>query len=99
MPRLLNQFLLTLILMLGIVTHQIMSRKSESVHTKNRCDIEFHTSCPTTTTYTPISNVFLPDADFPRTFKRFKTFYGASLRLRALFDSDGIVKEVAPFPM
>ena len=99
MPRLLHQFLLTLILMVGIVAHHLMNRKSESVHTSNRCDVEFNTRCSTPTTHTPVSNVFVPDVDFPETFKRFKTFYGASLRLKALFDSDGMVKEVAPFPM
>ena len=97
MPRLLHQFLLTLILMVGIVAHHMMSRKSAPVHTFNRSGLEFHAS-PTTITG-PISNVFLPDVDFPETFKRFKTFYGASLRLIALFDSDGTVKEVTPFPM
>ena len=97
MPRLLHQFLVTLILMVGIVAHHIISRKSEPVHTRNRWDIEFHARRPTTTS--PISNVFLPDVDFPEPFKRFKTFYGASLRLMALFDSDGRVREVTPFPM
>jgi len=98
MPRLRHQFLLTLILMAGIGAHHIWSRKSQPVHTFNRCELDFHASCPTTTT-SPITNVFVPDVDFPETFKRFKTFYGASLRLIALFDSDGTVKEVAPFPM
>ena len=97
MPRLLHQLLVTLVLMTGIVAHQIISRKVPPVHTVNRCEQLFSASCPTTTT-SPISNVFLADADFPETFKRFKSFYG-SLRLKALFDSDGRVKEVAPFPM
>jgi len=98
MPRLLHQFLLTLILMVGIVAHHMISRKREPVYTFNRCDVEFHASCSTTAT-APISNVFLPDVDFPETFERFQTFYGASLRLKALFESDGKVKEVRPFPM
>ena len=99
MPRLLHQFLVTLILMIGIVAHQVLSRKSEPVHTRNPCDVEFHTGCSATTTYSPISNVFLPDVNFPEAFKRFKTFHGASLRLKALFDADGRVRNVAPFPM
>src|SRR6476620_258114 len=99
MPRLLHQFLVTLILMVGIVAHHVLSRQSKPVHTFNRCESEFHASCSRTATSSPISNVFLPDADFPQTFKPFKTFYAASLRLKALFDSDGRVKEVAPFPM
>jgi hypothetical protein len=98
MPRLLHQFLVTLILMIGIVAYHIISRKSEPVHTRNRCEIELHAGCPTTT-MSPISNVFLPDVDFPENFKRFRTFYSGSLRLKALFDSDGTVREVAPFPM
>ena len=98
MPRLLHQFLLTLILMVGIVAHHMMSRKTEPVRISNRCEFVSSASCLRTTT-APISNVFVPDVDFPETFKRFKSFYGASLRLRALFDSDGTVKDVAPFPM
>jgi len=97
MPRLLHQLLVTLVLMTGIVAHQIISRKSVPVHTFNRCESEFSASCFKTTT-SPISNVFLPDADFPATFKRFKTFYG-SLRLKARFNSVGFVEEVTPFPM
>jgi len=84
--------------MVGIVAHHMMSRKSGPVHTLNRCDLEFHASCAKPIT-APINNVFVPDVDFPETFKRSKTFYGASLRLIALFDSDGTVKEVTPFPM
>jgi hypothetical protein len=78
--------------MTGIVAHQVISRKTE-----HRSKFEFSASRITTNT-SPISNVFVPDLDFPETFKRSKTFYG-SLRLKALFDSDGTVKEVAPFPM
>ena len=79
--------------MTGIVAHQIISRKTE-----HRSEFQFSASS-ITTNKSPISNVFVPDVDFPDTFKRFKTFYGASLRLKARFDSDGTVKEVAPFPM
>jgi hypothetical protein len=92
MPRLLHQLLVTLVLMTGIVAHQVISRKTE-----HRSKFEFSASRITTNT-SPISNVFVPDVEFPETFKRPKTFYG-SLRLRALFDSDGTVKEVVPFPM
>ncbi|HEY6242481.1 MAG TPA: hypothetical protein VIX17_00965 [Pyrinomonadaceae bacterium] len=99
MPRLLHQLLVTLILMTGIVAHHIIVRRTEPVHKINGCDVESHARCPTTTTYTPISNIFLPDLDFPESFKRFETFYGASLRLKALFDSDGRVKQIAPYPM
>jgi len=101
MPRLLHQFVLTLILMVGIVAHQIMSEKSTFFHHSNdsRLMADLHRRNPAAITYIPISNVYVPEADFPETFKRFKTFYGASLRLKALFDSDGIVKEVAPFAM
>ena len=84
--------------MTGIVAHQIISRKSPPVHTVNRCEDRFSANCPTTTT-SPISNVFLPDADFPESFKRFKSFYGASVRLKARFNSLGFVEEVTPFPM
>ena len=96
MPRLLHQLLLTLILMVGIVAYQFMPRKSEAVHTRNVSlpVVDFHTI-----TYTPISNVFVPDVDFPETFKGSKSFYGASLRLKALFNSNGFVEQVAPFPM
>jgi len=97
MPRLLHQFLLTLILMVGIVAHHMMSRKTEPDRIINRCEFVSSASCTRTTA--PISNVFVPDVDFPETFKRFKSFYGASLRLRALFDSDGTVKDVVPVPM
>src|SRR5690349_13737239 len=98
MPRLLHQFLLTLILMVGIVAHHMMSRKTEPVRIINRCEFVSSASCPRTTT-APISNVFLPDVDFPEDFQRFDSFYSASLRLKALFDSDGRVKQIAPFPM
>jgi len=101
MPRLLHQFVLTLILMVGIVAHQIMSEKSTFFHHSNdsRLMADLHRRNPAAITYIPISNVYVPEADFPETFKRFKSFYGASLRLRALFDSDGTVKDVVPFPM
>jgi hypothetical protein len=89
MPRLLHQFVLTLILMAGILAHHVISRRSMSDHAVHSSSV----------TYTPIRNVFLPDVDFPEDFQRFKSFYGASLRLKALFDSDGRVKEIAPFPM
>ena len=89
MPRLLHQFVLTLILMAGILAHHVISRRSMPVHAVH--------SPPST--YTPIRNIFLPDVDFPQDFRRFGSFYGASLRLKALFDSDGRVKEIAPFPM
>lgn len=72
--------------------HQIISRRTEP-----RFKFEFSASRITTNT-SPISNVFVPDVDFPETFKPPKTFYG-SLRLKALFNSDGTVKEVVPFPM
>jgi len=97
MPRLLHQFLLTLILMVGIVAHHMMSRKTEPVRIINRCEFVSSASCPRTAT-SPISNVFIPDLDFPETFKRSKTFYG-SLRLKALFNSNGFVEQVTPFPM
>src|SRR6185295_408131 len=97
MPRLLHQFLLTLILMVGIVAHHMMSRKTEPVRIINRCEFVSSASCPRTTT-SPISNVFIPDLDFPETFKRSKTFY-SSLRLTALFNSNGFVEQVTPFPM
>src|ERR1044071_8370460 len=99
MPRLLHQLLVTLILMTGIVAHHIIVRMTEPVHKINGCHVESHARCPTTTTYTPISNIFLPDLDFPESFKRFETFYGASLRLKAFFDSDGRVNQIAPYPM
>ena len=83
--------------MTGIVAHHVISRRTAPVRIINRCEFEFSANCPTTAT--PISNVFLPDVDFPETLKRSKTFYKASLRLKALFDSDGRVKEIAPFPM
>jgi hypothetical protein len=101
MPRLLHQLLVTLILMVGIVAHQIISGKSKSFHHSNVSPLmaDLHTRKPVAITYTPISNVSVPEADFPETFNRFKTLYSASLRLQALFDSDGRVKEVTPFPM
>jgi len=98
MPRLLHQLLVTLVLMTGIAAHQIISRKNEPVRIINRCEFVFSASCPTKTRYKPISNVFLPDVDFPETFKRLNTFYG-SLRLKALFNSNGFVEQVVPFPM
>ena len=93
MPRLLHQLLVTLVLMTGIVAHQVISRKTE-----HRSEFQFSAS-RITTNKSPISNVFVPNVDFPETLKRFKTFYAASLRLRARFDSDGTVKDVVPFPM
>ena len=78
--------------MMGIVAYQSMSGARQK-----RVFVDTHYSA--NHSYTPINNVFLPDVDFPEAFKRFKTFYGASLRLKALFASDLRVKEVAPFPM
>jgi hypothetical protein len=75
--------------MTGIVAHQIITRKSETPHKSHSAAFA----------YTPISDVSLPDADFPDKVTGLKTFYDASVRLKALFDSDGTVKEVALFPM
>jgi hypothetical protein len=85
--------------MTGIVAHQIISRKSQPVRIINRCEVEWSASCPPRINTLPISNVFLADVDFPESLKGSKTFYHASLRLKALFDFDGRVKEIAPFPM
>jgi hypothetical protein len=47
----------------------------------------------------PISNVSVPDIDFPQQVMRSPKFFGGSQRFRALFDADGTVRQVEPYPM
>ena len=47
----------------------------------------------------PITHVTVPSADFPEAAQHTSGFFGGSVRLRALFDADGKVKQVRPYPL
>jgi hypothetical protein len=81
----------TLAFAAGIVLHLLLVPGVTKVSIEERLDFS--------EVSVPITHVTVPSADFPEAAKHTSGFFGGSVRLRALFDADGKVKQVRPYPM
>ena len=81
----LTPFLITM--MLGLLVHGVVNRVRFNPAVRVSAPIE-----------TRLEIISIPNMNFPETFKR-PQFFGGTVRLQALFDSDGKVKNVRPYPM